>query len=99
MHRRPLMTGRLHDDPGRVRQRGLTHVRGQRAVVVQYDVLHSGPRTDPYRLVPGESRLGQIPDEDPDAVPAHLRDRTVRIPVVHEPVAAVLDVRLLVSPD
>src|SRR3954447_10653051 len=99
VYRRPLLSGRLDDDPGGLRELRLTHVDGQRAVVVQYDVLHAGASTDPDRLVAGQPGFGEVADEDPDAVAAHLRDRTVRVAVVHEPVATVLDVRLPVTLD
>src|SRR5262249_20751318 len=73
--RRPLVTVGLHDDSGRAGERGLTHVHRQRAVIVEYDLFDPGPRADPDRLVAGEPGFGQVPDEDADAVPAHLRDR------------------------
>src|SRR5690349_13613517 len=97
--RGPLVTVGLDHDSGRTGQRRLAHVDGERAVVVLGDLLDTGAGADADGLVVDQPGVREVLHEDADAVPAHFRDRTVRIPVVHEPVATVLDVRLLVALD
>ncbi len=79
------------DDPAGESGRGdaltlhASHVYGDVAVRLDGDPLGpvTGPDLETVRV--DEADVQQVAGEDPDPVPAHLRDAAVRVAIVHEP--------------
>ena len=65
------------------------HVDGELAVRLHPDRPRPGPGADRQLRPGGEALLEQVAGEDPDPVPAHLRDAAVGVPVVHEPLGRI----------